>query len=332
MTNKPEPFDPTVYLHSPDVLAKIHKERYDHILTHPGIPFFVPSMDRYCLPQRPGDLTLVIGLSGHGKSSFLARQAKRTAQDIADRGKQKEECVIYVSWEQHASELEAYFEADDKYTVSDYAWGRVSPEMVMMKVLHRAQLPLWMIGYSQKNIARQTRPLTLPVVFQAIESMSKNYDSGPRPVLLCFDYAQLIPDDTQHGSNRYEQVSAAIRATKALGLRIGCPTMVASQAKQEVLNRDIPIPGQYDGYESSGTAHVPDKIFGIWRPYKTHRGQETVRIGGQNGIDVPVTPETFVNRLSKQRLEDGEKTFIMKFSMAELKLADMELGQEEPYL
>ena len=324
MTNN-EKFDAGAFLHSPVDLGKIHDEHYERIRAHPGIQFFVPTMDRYCIPMRPGDLTLVIGLSGHGKSSFLARQAKRTALDILSRGKQFEECVIYCSWEQHAEDLEAYFEADDSYTVSDYAWGRVDPAKVKEKIVKRPNLPLWMIGYSQRNILKQTRQLSLPVVFEAIDSMADRYSSGPKPALLCFDYAQLIPDDTRRG-NRYEQVAAAIRATKHLALRLGCPAIVASQAKQEILNRDCPIPGQYDGYESSGTAHVPDKVFGIWRPWKTHRGHQTVNVGG---VDVPVTPEAFVLRMSKQRMDDGERTFILNFSMGELRLAEMELDRQE---
>jgi len=323
---KPEPFDPSVYLHSPADLGNLHLEHYHKIKANPGIKFQIPSLDRYCIPLRPGDLITVIGRPGHGKSSLLARQAKVTANDIAMRGAQLSECVIYISWEQHAEELEAYFEADSDYTVSDYAWGRVSVEQVEQKSMHRAKLPLWMIGHSGKNVARQTIPLTLSVVFQAIESMAHTFEKSPKPILMCFDYAQLIPDEGRH-RNRYEEVAAAIRATKHLALRIGCPALIGVQARREVDDRQIPIPGMNDGYESSGLEHVPDKIFGIWRPYKTHRNEESVQIAP--GVNVPVKPETFIMRMSKQRLEDGERTFVLHFSMSELRLADLEIDRTE---
>ena len=322
-------FDPSVYLHSPDALGNMHIEYARFIKENPGIAFGVKSVDQYVIPMRPGDLSLICGLSGHGKSSLLARLAKQTAINIASRGMQNKECVVYASWEQHAEELEAYFEADDEYTVSDYAWGRVTMEQVERKAMRRANLPLWVIGHSGKSVHRQTRPLSLLVVFEALEKMRANYDASgdsPKPVLICLDYAQLIPDDAHH-TNRYEQVAAAIRKTKLLGLRIGCPSVVAAQAKQTILGRDLPIPGQYDVYESSGGAHVPDKVFGIWRPWKTHRNDPIIELSPS--LSVPNSPELFILHMCKQRMEDGERTFVLAFNMAELRLADMELKRTE---
>jgi len=319
-------FDPSVYIHSPAALGKMHVEHYEFLQTHPGIKFDLPCVDQYVIPQRPGDLTIICGRPGSGKSSLLARQAKRTAQEIASRGAQYEECVLYVSWEQHAEELEAYFEADDSYTVSDYAWGRVDIADVRRKANRRAALPLWMVGHSKKNVALQTKPLTLSVVFEAIESMVHTYEKAPKPVLLCFDYAQLIPYERGQFKNRYEQVKEAIVETKQLALRVGCPVMVAAQARREVDSYKDPVPGMTDGQESSGLEQAPDKFFGIWRPWKTHRDKATVEIAGH---EIPNSPELFVLRMAKQRLEDGEHTWILSFDMGELKLAEMELERHE---
>jgi replicative DNA helicase len=304
----------------------MHLEHYKYLKEHPGIKFGVPSVDRYVLPQRPGDMTVICGRPGHGKSSLLARQAKRTAQDIAARGAQYEECVMYVSWEQHAEELEAYFQADDAYTVSDYAWGRVDLADVQAKADRRAALPLWMVGHSRRNVSGQTQPMTLGVVFQAIESMAHTFREAPKPALLCFDYAQLIPYERGH-KNRYEQVKAAIVATKQLALRVGCPVLIAAQAGRQVDSYRYPIPGQNDGQESSGLEQAPDKFFGIWRPWKTHRTEAEIELPG--GHVVPNSPELFILRMSKQRNADGERTWVLSFDMAELRLAEMEIRREE---
>lgn len=323
----PQPqFDPSIYVHSPADLAKMHIDHYEFILEHPGIKFDIPCIDQYVIPQRPGDLSVICGRPGSGKSSLLARQAKRTAQEIASRGAQYEECVLYVSWEQHAEELEAYFEADSQYSVSDYAWGRVDLATVRRKAYKRAGLPLWMIGHSRKNVAHQTKPLSLSVVFQAIESMVHTFEKAPKPVLLCFDYAQLIPYERGAFKNRYEQVKAAIVATKQLALRVGCPVMVAAQARREVDSYAVPVPGMNDGQESSGLEQVPDKFFGIWRPYKTHRDEPTIKLAGR---EIPNSPELFILRMAKQRLEDGEHTWVLSFDMAELRLAEMEIERQE---
>jgi len=318
-------FDPSVYLHSPAELAKMHIEQYQWMLDNPGIPFDIPCVDQYVIPQRPGDMTIICGRPGSGKTSLLARQAKRTAQRIKERGKQFEECVVYVSWEEHAEDLEAYFEADGQYTVSDYAWGKMDIAIVKRKVISRAMLPLWVVGHSAKNVRKQTKPLTLPVVFEAIEGLARNYSSSPRPVLLCFDYAQLIPYERGY-KNRYEQVKAAINATKQLALRVGCPVIVAAQAGRDVDNYRLPIPAMNDAQESSGIEQVCDKFFGIWRPWKTHRNEPMIDVVGHQ---VPNSPELFVLRMNKQRKADGERTWILSFDMAELRLAEMELSRQE---
>lgn len=318
-------FDPSVYVHSPADLGAMHVEHAEFIKAHPGITFGVPCVDRYVIPQRPGDMTIIVGRPGSGKTSLLARQAKRTAEEIMSRNAQLEECVIYVSWEQHAEELEAYFEADNSYTVSDYAWGRVDMDDVRAKAFKRAHLPLWMIGHSRKNVLQQSKPMTLSVVFQAIESMVYTFEKAPKPVLLCFDYAQLIPWEGQYHS-RPAQVKAAINATKQLALRVGCPVMVAAQATRDVDRYKVPIPTMNDAQESSGLEQVTDKMFGIWRPWKTQREEKTVTVAP--GYEVQNCPELFVLRMVKQRLEDGDRTFILHFDMGELRLAELELERE----
>jgi len=324
-TAKPNTFDPKIYLHSPAQLAQMHVEQYEWQLKTPGIQFDLPVLDHYVLPLRPGKLAIICGRPGSGKTSLMARQAKRTALDIQARGKQFEECVVYVSWEEHAEDLEAYFEADSEYTVSDYAWGKLSLDQVKRKVHGRANLPLWIIGHSSRNVKAQTQPLTLPIVFKAIEHLAQGYASAPKPILLCMDYAQLIPYERGY-KNRYEQVKAAINATKQLALRVGCPVIVAAQASRDVDAYSTPVPAMSDAQESSGIEQVCDVFFGIWRPWKTHRDRPTVTIAGH---EVANSPELFVLRMNKQRKADGERTFILHFDMAELKLAEMELQRQD---
>ena len=319
-------FDSSVYLHSPAQLARMHVDHYQFILDHPGIQFGVPCIDQYVIPARPGEMAIVCGRPGSGKTTLLARQAKWAAQNILDRGKEQEECVLYVSWEQHAEDLEAYFQADSTYSKTDYAWGRLPMEQVKRKVMGRARFPLWMIGYSQRNVAAQSEPMTLSVVFEAIENLASGFSSSPRPILLCFDYAQLIPWERGY-KDRYQQVKAAINATKQLALRVGCPVMVAAQAGRQVDGYSPPIPTMQDAQESSGIEQVCDTFFGIWRPWKTHRDYPSVQITPE--INVKNSPELFILRMNKQRKDDGERTWILHFDMGEMNLVEMEVNRAE---
>jgi len=319
-----QPFDPSVYVHSPAELARMHVQHAEFIQKHPGIAWGVEAIDKHVIPQRPGNMTILCGRPGAGKSSLLSRQAKHAAMDIAARSAQEQECVIYVTWEQTAEELEAYFEADESYTVTDYAWGRVSLDDVRRKAIKRAGLPLWVIGHSDRNVAKQVRSMSLDVVFQAIESMDRTYQSSPRPVLLCFDYAQLIPMDRSY-HNRYEQVKAAIVDTKQLALRVGCPVMVAAQARREVDTYQHKIPQLRDAQESSGIEQHCDKFFGLWRPWTTEMHHSSFDLAGKQ---IPVEPSTLILQMCKQRNDNGSRTWVLHFSPSELRLAEMELRQE----
>jgi len=304
----------------------MHVEYYEHILQHPGIDWGVSSMDSIVIPMRPGDLTVLCGRPGSGKTSILARQAKRIAQDIAQRNAQKEECVIYVSWEQHAEELEAYFQSDKQYTHTDYAWGRVDIKDVRAKTFTRASLPLWVIGHSRKNVVQQVKPLTLDLVFDAVESMAHTYKAAPKPVLLCFDYAQVM-EPSAHKANRYLEVKDLIKESKNLALRCGCPIMLGAQAGRQVDSYKYPVPSMNDGQETSGLEQVPDKFFGLWRPWKTNPHNEHVDIYGHQ---IQNSPDLMVIKMNKQRGDDGDRIFIVHFDPAELRLDDIELGQNEP--
>lgn len=328
MPNRDE-FDPSVYVHSPTDLAAMYVGNYEWLLENPGIPWDVASMDAgVVLPARPGDLIVVCGRPGSGKSSFMARQAKIAAQRILERGEQYEKCVMYVSWEQRAGELEVYFSADDEHTISDYAWTRIPIEKVKEHAQSRGQFPLWVIGYSRKQILKQSRVLTLDLVFDVIQNMVYTFKDSPRPVLLCFDYAQLIPASKRQSSYRLE-LKQITQRMKQLALQIGCPILVGAQARREVDYYEIPIPTMVDAQESSVLEQHPDKFFGLSRPWKWRNAQHygTITVGGRQ---YTVTPDLFFLNMCKQRMEDGDKLFALRFSMAELKLMPLELNQQEP--
>lgn len=316
-------FDPTIYVHSPVDQGRAYKDHYRFLLDNPGIQWGLESLDSVILPARPGEVVVICGRPGSGKTSLLARQAKRTAQNIADRGKQEEECVLYVSWEEHAEQLEVYFQADEKYSTSDFHWCRVPFEYVQRKAMKRADFPLWVVGYSRKNILKQTRELTLSIVLEAIESMVYTYKQAPKPVMLCFDYAQLIPPERHRQSYRLE-LKDVMQAVTHLGLRIGCPVFLAVQAGRQVDSYvPLQVPGMRDAQEGSSIEQFCKLFLGVSRPWKWAPHNQPIPIGDQM---IPVTPDLFLLNMCKQRGEDGDRLFPMHFTMSELTLARLDLS------
>jgi replicative DNA helicase len=321
------PFDPAIYVHSPADMGVMYVEHYQFLLDNPGIQWGVECLDKIILPARPGDLIIICGRPGSGKTSLLARQAKRAAHMIAEREKQLEECVMYVSWEEHAEQLEVYFAADETYTTSDYHWCRVPIEEVKRKAYKRARFPLWMIGYSRRHILKQSQTLTLNLVMEALESMVYTFRDAPRPILLCFDYAQLIPPERKRQSYRLE-LKDVVQAVKHLGLRIGCPVILAAQAGRQVDGyRPLQVPGMADAQEGSSLEQHCNLFLGVSRPWKWAEHYKPIRVGNHM---INVTPDLFLLKMNKQRGEDGDRIFPLQFSMSELELAKLELNQEEP--
>ncbi len=89
----------------------------------------------------------------------------------------------------------------------------------------------------------------------------------------------------------------------------------------------LPIPQLNDGQESSGIEQVADKMFGLWRPWKTHEHYSTITLFGHT---LEVTPDLFIMKMNKQRGDDGDKIFILYFDMAALALAEMDVTAREP--
>jgi len=321
-----EPFDPKIYVHSPAAQGLMYQEHYQFLLDNPGIKWGLESLDEVILPARPGDLIVICGRPGSGKTSLLARQAKRAARQIAENGKQLEECVIYVSWEEHAEQLEVYFQADDQYTTSDYHWTRVPFEYVQRKAAKRADFPLWVVGYSRKGILKQSQALTLSMVLEAIESMVYSYKQAPKPVMLCFDYAQLIPPERQRQQYRLE-LKDVMQGITHLGLRIGCPVFVAVQAGRQVdTYSPLQVPGMRDAQEGSSIEQFCKLFLGVSRPWKWADHNGTIPVGGHA---LPVTPDLFLLNMCKQRGEDGDRLFPMYFTMAQLELARLDIKRKE---
>lgn len=309
-------------VHSPADLASMHVEHAKHILADPGIKWGLPGVDQVVIPQRPGNMTVICGRPGHGKSTLLARQAKLTAASLEPNSGQ---CVIYVTWEQTAEELEAFFASSEEYTSTDYAWGRVPIETIQKRVVHRASLPLWVIGHSLKHAGTKMPQMTPEVVYGAIETLATDFAQPFKPRLLCLDYMQLIPVMGRHAS-KVERINDAVIQAKHLAMRVGCPVMIAVQAARAVDDRKIKIPQERDAQWCSAIEQTTDKFFGVWRPYKTEEQGKPLIFQGHN---VEITPDLFVLQMSKQRFDEGRHTWLCSFSPAELRLVELELDVEE---
>lgn len=306
------------FLHSPADASQSYVHWAEKLQNEVGITYGCV-LDNFLIPLHPGDLMAVVARPGHGKSSWMAYMAKKTALDIARRGAE-DEVVIYASWEQPIEEIEAFFESGNEYSSTDMAWGRVPMDKVRRGAVKRASLPLWFIGHSLRHAGIKKPRLYFEQVYEAIEGMRHEY--GKRPVLICLDYLQIIP--VQQGVKRHERVAEATFQTKELLMELGVPGIVGVQAGRQVDSYADPIPSMADAQWSSAIEQTADKQISIWRPVKTHDPAEKpyIDVGGNEFSN---DEKLLVVKLLKQRFEKGYGSFAVRFIPQTLEVYDYEV-------
>ena len=306
-----ESLDVRTLVHTPAELAREYVEWAERIRDNAGIRWNVPTIDEHVIPMRPGEEIAIIARPGQGKTSLLAYFARETAK----RAKEGE-AVVYVTWEQSAEELEAFFQTDGKYSISDIAWGRADLEAVRKQAVKRAAVPIWVIGHGIGRAGQKAPRMTPDVVLGAIETMQADF--GIRPVLMLFDYMQLIPVD--NARDRIQQVTEVPHRIKELALRVGAPAIVGVQASRAVDEREIKLPEMQDAQWASSIEQTCDKVFSLWRPFQTEDVDEV-----QVGDDwYQVNERLLLVRMLKQRGDKGRWTWGLYFQPEYLKLGELE--------
>ena len=283
-----------------------------------GTPGRIPR--ELVIPARPGQLIVFTSRPGHGKTSFLARWAKVEARRIQARGMADRECVIYVTMEQVAEEMESFFQGGEgKYSITDFAWGRVDLDVIRREAVKRAGLPIWVIGHGIGR-AGQGAPRMFPeTIMAAIESMREDF--GVQPTLLCFDYMQLFP--IRDARERVQQVTEAPIRIKEVASRVGAVAAVGAQARQEVDDYKEKIPTSRDAQWASSIHQTADKHFVFMRPAAYQEGG-LIEIEGEPG-SLQVTQNLFIMRMLKQRFAPGRHQWLLHFDPALLRLEELDV-------
>jgi len=311
-------------VNTPAELAAHFSQWYDGVQGTTGITWGIPAVDKAVIPMRPGDLVGLIARPGHGKSSLLAYLARTEAKLIMARDAVSKEVVVYVTWESSAEEIETFFMSDGTFSATDVAWGRVPKETIMKRLVKRAGFPVWTIGHSIARAGQPAPRMTLPAVLGAIETMEQDF--GVKPVLLLFDYLQLIP--VEHAANRVEQVLEAPPRIKELALRIGAPAVCGIQAAREVDLLRVKIPQKHHCQWGSSIEQAADKLFGLWRPFLTEE-QGAAPLEVAPGKFAPITENLLIMQMVKQRMDSWRHTWGLHFAPQYLRLEEMETYHQE---
>ena len=98
------------------------------------------------------------------------------------------------------------------------------------------------------------------------------------------------------------------------------------QARRDVDDREEKLPELRDAQWASSIEQTSDKVFSLWRPASTEGLGTFVEVGEKICV---VTENLLLMRMLKQRGDRGRYTWAMYFDPAYLKLAELELEQED---
>ena len=288
-----------------------------------GVPFGVPSVDKVYLPLLPGELETLVARPSNGKTSIMIHRAKQRAKQLASLNMKR--AVVYVSAEQTVEEIWAYgVAAASGVNLSTMARGNINDVEWMAierEAVNYGEMPLWFVGPSREKRKRRPR-LTVEVIIEACLRM--NDKTGIEPDIAFVDYLQLLkPSKTSRAKT--EEMSGILEECKDGALDTGCGWSVAVQAKREVDQQALPIPGRDSGQWTSGVEQFSDKMWAAVRPSVYRQpgemfGSREVTPGGTQCVLV----------LHKQKLGKDNVTFWVYLDPAYNKLHDLEQSYSLP--
>ena len=218
-------------------------------------------------------------------------------------------------------------QTDGRGTVEKILRGNLTDDElkeVIKRGISQVSMPIWVIGHgiSRKSESMKATP---EVVYRAIESMEKEH--GVKPILMLFDYMQLIPITGR--TNRVEQVTEAPIRIKNLGNAIGCPQILAVQASRRVDEYQWKLAEPGDSQWASSIEQTADLLTSQWIPWKT---EQDWRDNGKiiemsNGMESKVTENLIFWRLLKQRFASGRYTWPLHFDYNKLEYYEMTAGE-----
>lgn len=296
-----------------------------------GIRLGLPGLDGYWAAMLIGKTYVLLGQTSHGKTmtmdyiehyNALLMQAKNRARKEGEQP----EIIVHVSVEdlieeQGEREL-ARFSGEDATRI---ALGQVfNLDLLRSAASEIARKPIYRIGESlaYPDVMDQLTVSNMLRCIDAIVDGSIVPDFKPRIGLLVFDYLQAFPLDPEAMREKFEyqrrlQVRSDFYRLRKAAAKYHCPVFVAVQARQDLKQTigSLPIPGMYDGEESSSIGQRADGILATWMPKHHYPRGKTLDAGD---FSFAVADNQLVLRVVKQRgrLPSG------RIFMAEIDYAD----------
>lgn len=291
----------------PDVMGLVYKPeqvaRYtqnimeDRMMDqHRVLKTGITNLDGYLHGLMPGEMMVVLGNTGQYKTGFMQFMARHVVTQLKMwPTTDKKPVVVYCSWENLVEQLGYYDMMSMSGLQAESAWyGSLSDDdLITFNAARKARevMDLWLVG---RSLTRRTETvqMTIENVERALVATTQKYSVFPAIIFL--DYLQEIPGP---GSDMRERTMNNVGRAKEMGLRLGCPIVMAAQAGRAVLERDWKMPQLHDCMESARIEQAADKVIGLWYPCKTEPKKATIEKLGY----LPVNDSVLLAAILKNR-------------------------------
>lgn len=275
--------------------------------------FGVLDIDMYLVTFWPGQVVFIIALPSNGKS-FIARMfALNVLNTIMNTGDDR--VVVWVTVEEPVEKVVAHFLAAlSGVSSTSVMSGRMSDVELHYLESNIAEVttwPLYIIGHSisqrgeddeRKLGARMTRRQIQLDLEYIMNFLKKDI------AIVILDYVQRVHPENYEKNEPH--MRETIDWTRDMALLCACPFIACSQARSEVWDKAIAIPGMGDGQWTSNISQTGDTILTSWMP-KTTVGPGGVinKFGGFT--DLTVEEGHMFVRVAKQREGQAGKIFLL---------------------
>jgi energy-coupling factor transporter ATP-binding protein EcfA2 len=215
-----------------------------------------------------GDILMILGRTGHGKTSLMLAMAKEMSNRIKDSllGS-KDGIAIFASLEQNVEHIELILAGSSEMDSTSIVRGKINRNAKERYLATRPSLPLWVLGQTREGYRKGHKKLYLEGIIEAVEGIIFEY--GKHPVVLFLDYLQVARIRDRPRMSRHDQVMYASEELKALALRLDIPIIYGSQSTQLVDNYADKQPRLTDSAWSGEASYVSDQVISTqrdWRP------------------------------------------------------------------
>lgn len=279
------------------VRALAERRRSGNFGAGENVTFGWQYLDDNIPPQMRGELSVLLGLTSHGKTLAIATIAKHILDTLGNSGNRG---LLIVMTEETVEARQVQMWGDSQVTIRSVLTGKASLERIDYNIQKSSGKPVFYLGSTTEldDVGGSDGLIRPSTISDGINQLLR---MGVEPEYLIIDHLHdMEPDRTYHDeAQRYEWVGDGIKQLcNALG-RI-CPTLAVGQVKKDVENRPPleSLPNTYDIKYMQNLIARCSNVYSITYPQR-NRGIG-LRFPTAHG-EVLATKGTFLFHVAKTR-------------------------------